>query len=45
MVFLICIDLELEARLLSVCCLVPLVDGSVIKKEVILLVEDGIGGG
>lgn len=38
-------DLESEARLLSVCRLVPLADGSIIKTEVIVQVEVGLQGG
>jgi hypothetical protein len=39
------IDLESDQRPLFVCLLVPLVDGSIVKKEVIIQVEIGLGGG
>lgn len=35
----------MDARLLLVCLLVPLANGSIVKKEVTLLVEVGLGGG
>jgi len=39
------IDMESEARLLSVCLLVPLADRTTVKKEVIILVDTSLGGG
>jgi len=45
MVSYLVIDLESEARLLSVCRWVPLADGSIIKTEVSVQVEVGLQGG
>jgi hypothetical protein len=38
-------DLGSKVRPLLVCCLVPLVDGSIVKKEVIARLETGLQGG